>query len=65
MILLNAEHNTLLTTKADVVAYFIFEDKKTFNRQSALLKKDLKSIASALDSGVFTGKFQETLTLFP
>ena len=65
MISLKTERNSLLKTKADVVACFISGDKRASDKQSASLKKNIRSITSALDSGVFSGKFQETLTLFP
>lgn len=65
MVSLKAEHDTIAKTKADVVAYFVVEDKKRFDEQINSLKKIFKSGAPALNTGVLTGKFQETLTLFP
>ncbi|MEK7251420.1 MAG: M17 family peptidase N-terminal domain-containing protein, partial [Bacteroidota bacterium] len=65
MVSLKAEHSTIAKTKADVAACFVVEDKKRFDEQINSLKVIFKSVAPALNTGVFTGKFQETLTLFP
>jgi leucyl aminopeptidase len=54
---------------ADAVVYFIFEDKNSgaevFKSQVAFLQSNFASITPALQARLFTGKFQETLTLFP
>lgn len=65
MIQLKAERNTLGAIASEVAAYFVAEDKQTFVHQISILKHNFKGIEEPLAAGVFTGKFQETLTLFP
>jgi leucyl aminopeptidase len=65
MILLKADRGSFLKVHADVIGCFVFEDKVLFKKHMTRLKNDLPSVSSALDSGVFDGKHQETLTLFP
>lgn len=65
MISLKAAYNTPAKIKADAIAFLIFEDKKILARQINSLRANFKSIAAGVDAGVFTAKFQETLTLFP
>lgn len=69
MIHLDAERGDAAKSRADVVSVLVCERKndgvQLFDGQIATLKKIFPSIAHALDAGVFTGKFQETLVLFP
>ncbi len=65
MISLNSAFSTRAKIKADAIAFLIFEDKKLLARELQSVRTDFKSIAAGLDAGVFTGKFQQTLTLFP
>ncbi|MEK9138761.1 MAG: leucyl aminopeptidase, partial [Bacteroidota bacterium] len=57
--------STLNKTKADIVAYIVFEDEKNFKRQIGDLKDSFKGISRAIDSAPFKGKEQETLLLYP
>ncbi len=65
MIQLKAEHTKLASITSDVTAFFVNEDKQTFVHQISILKHTFKGIEEPLEAGVFSGKFQETLTMFP
>ncbi len=65
MISLKAEYNTLAKINTDAIAVLICEDNPILTRQLRSLREIFKSITPGIKSGVFTGKFQERLTLFP
>jgi leucyl aminopeptidase len=65
MIRLTAEQNTLLGTRADILAYLIFADTKVRERQFKELQRQIPGIRPALERGAFSGKEGETLTLYP
>ncbi|MGB6120666.1 MAG: M17 family peptidase N-terminal domain-containing protein, partial [Bacteroidota bacterium] len=65
MITLTARSEPLNRTRADVVALFLFEDRKLLLRQKRQLKKMLGNAAAPLDAGTFAGEFQETFLLYP
>lgn len=62
---LSSERNTLLNTRADVVACFVFEDAKLRKRQLNELQRQLPDIGPAIERSSFSGKENETLTLYP
>ncbi len=65
MVTLRSASGFLTKTKADVVAVFVHEDKKTFEGHIRNITATFGSLATALKSGVFQGKFQEAQVLFP
>lgn len=65
MIQLYAHHSPLSSITSDVVAFFVAEDKQAFVHQLSILKHTFAGIEVPLEAGVFGGKFQETLTVFP
>lgn len=65
MISFRAEHAVFSGIQADVVVVFIREDAAAFKQETSSLKRTFPSLARGLASGAFTGKFQQTLTLFP
>ena len=65
MVRVDVERNTVSKTKAEIVACFIFEDKQIFGRQTASLRKILKTSAAQLDADSFSGKDRETCVLHP
>jgi leucyl aminopeptidase len=65
MIKLSVQRNSLTKAKADIVAYFVFEDEKLFRLQMKSLKRTVSGIAPQLDASSFRGKEQEALLLYP
>lgn len=69
MVSIHVKRTPLKKTDADAVAFFIFENKDSgagiFKSQLAFLKSHFRSITPGLRAGLFNGKFQETLSLFP
>jgi leucyl aminopeptidase len=65
MILLDAQHSSLKTIHADIVACYLFEDEKVFARQCTSLDHLVAGIATQIDASTFRGKLSETLLLFP
>ncbi|MCZ6776524.1 MAG: leucyl aminopeptidase [Ignavibacteria bacterium] len=65
MVTLTAQRSTLRTTRADLIAQFIFEDNDVFKKQIAELKASLKDISAVFKAATFRGKEQETLLLYP
>ncbi len=65
MIKLSARKNSLTEIEADVVALFVLEDKKIFNRQMKKLAADVKGIAPQIAASTFDGKERQALLLYP
>lgn len=65
MVTLQSIHGTITKTRADVLAYFTFEDPTILKKQLKRLRHSLPSCATALKSSAFKGKEFETLTLYP
>lgn len=65
MITLKTEKSLPDKIKADVLAFFVGEEKKLFTQIKASVQRWFPSVAAGLESPSFTGKLQETLTLFP
>ncbi len=65
MISISASHTPLSRIKADVVAMFIPQDKKTLKDQIGELSALSPGIAEAVTSSAFEGKTKDVLTLFP
>ncbi|MBI5474871.1 MAG: leucyl aminopeptidase [Ignavibacteriae bacterium] len=65
MITLRSAVVSAAKTQSDVVCIFVFEDEKIFKVQTRKLSEIFPSLGVALKSDTFTGKFQETQTLFP
>lgn len=65
MISFRTEHASVTRIQADVVTCFISEDERNYKQQIASLKQHFPSLLPAFNAGTFTGKFQETITLFP
>ncbi len=69
MVSVHVTRTPLEKTKADAVAFFIFENKDSskelFTSQVRFLKSHFPSITPALRPGLCNGTFQETLSLFP
>ncbi|MBX2990291.1 MAG: leucyl aminopeptidase [Bacteroidetes bacterium] len=65
MIAFRTEHASLARIQADVVACFVSEDKPAYKHHTALHTQQFPSLSPAFQAGTFTGKFQETITLFP
>jgi leucyl aminopeptidase len=61
---LKAERGNIATTKTDVTAYFVFEDKTTLRHEFQKLTKHFPSAAITLDATTFSGKESESLTLY-
>jgi leucyl aminopeptidase len=64
MITPSTRQGTLEGTKADLLAHFVFDDKKLVAAEKKRLRKVFGSLA-ALDHANFSGKELETLLLFP
>ncbi len=48
-----------------MLTVFVFEDKNIYKRQIKNIKTRLKGISAPLDAGIFSGKEQERLMLYP
>jgi len=62
---LQAYRSTLTSAKADVLAYFVFEDSDIFKRQIREIKRQFKDLSTPLSATTFSGKEQETQVLYP
>ena len=65
MIRLSAEVASPSAVRADVVACMVFEDDPLFRQEARRLESDLGISAQSLSRAGFTGKFQQTLALYP
>jgi leucyl aminopeptidase len=65
MVKLSVQRSSLTDAIADVVMYFVWQDKKVFKRQCKELKHRTGAATLPLDKGMFTGKELETLWLYP
>ncbi len=65
MISLTSAVGTPTKTKADAIAFLIFEDRKILGRQLKSLQTNFPSVTPGIVAKIFTGKFQQTITLFP
>ena len=65
MVKLSVRRSTLTDVIADVVVYFVAEDKMIFKQQRGDLARRTKAASFPLERGMFTGKDLETLWLYP
>jgi leucyl aminopeptidase len=65
MIRLSTEQNNVRSIQADVVAYFVFEDKDLLRNQVTMLEQLLGGASTPLRSPGFEGKEKQTLLLYP
>ncbi len=61
---LTSERGNISTTKTEVTAYFVFEDKTTLRHEFKKLTEVFPSAAVTLDATHFGGKELDTLTLY-
>jgi len=60
-----AERSSLRHIRADAVALVVFQDAPLFRHTQGELDEILGSAAAALHRGIFSGKFKESLVLYP
>jgi leucyl aminopeptidase len=65
MVRLKTQTARLTSTEADVIAYFLFEDRSAYKQQIRMLANEFPSIAHGLPSRAFSGRDGETLVLHP
>jgi leucyl aminopeptidase len=65
MIRVKAERTSLMHLRADAVALIVFQDPPLFKRTQLELDELLGAAAAPLHRGVFSGKFKESLVLYP
>ncbi len=65
MVTLSSQRGTLRTSQAETVSLLIFKDARIQKRQIKTLTGMFPDLAPVLRNSGFTGKFQETLSVFP